>query len=89
LLISTSSAQFKFGANPNNAGGLNLGGSYTKQVGQPNHHVAGTVFGSGNLNPGNSIRLTDKNYGAGVNYHKYGNLILIHFENCLTIIKFI
>ncbi|CAG9805392.1 unnamed protein product [Chironomus riparius] len=82
LLISTTSAQFKWSANPNNAGGLNLGGSYTKQIGQPNHHASGTVFGSGNLNPGNNIRLTDKNYGAGINYHNNGHgLSYQHSQN--------
>ncbi|KAG5681265.1 hypothetical protein PVAND_010716 [Polypedilum vanderplanki] len=32
-----------------------------------------TVFGSGTLNPGNSIRLQDKTYGAGVDYNRNGN----------------
>lgn len=70
LVFSAVSAQFDYSYKPNNAGGLHLGGSYTKQFGTPDHNIGGTVFGSGNLNPGNSIRLKDKNYGGSVDYNK-------------------
>lgn len=54
--------------NPNNRGGLDLGGRYNHDF---NKNLQGEAFGQGSLNPGNSIRLTDRTYGAGATLHGY------------------
>lgn len=64
-----TSAQFNWSA-ANSKNGLDVGGSYSHQVGNPNNNLQGTVFGQGNLRNGNSLTLTDKTYGASATYNK-------------------
>ena len=64
-ILAISSAQFKWSMNPNNRGGLDLGGRYSHDF---NKNLQGEAFGQGSLNPGNSIRLSDRTYGAGATY---------------------
>lgn len=50
--------------------GVNLSGSVSHRIGEPDHNLTATARGGGNLLNGNSVKLTSPNHGLGVTYNK-------------------